>query len=233
MKRWAVFTVVVVAVSVCIVGSYAGIDLNSSVPRPGTLGLQPPSPSTDQSAPMAMPVYGAPPDSGPAPLDQNVVYAAIKAHPGLDKQLEQVGRGSRTEVEEWRRLQENLASTTAADNRSRLAREVQKQVAQELGLLRQIAEEEGAKKTVAAIDGVLMYRQYRLEKLNEQMQADRRNARTNATTTRSSRSRRSQNGGGSTGTEPRGRYAPSSRGTEGGAGGVEEEPVTPPTQGRR
>ena len=197
------------------------------------LGLQSSSRATNQSAAPATPVYPTPTDSAPAVLDPNVVYAAIKAHPGLDKQLEQVGKGSRTEVEEWRRLQESLASATAADNRSRLAREVQKQVALELGLLRQIAEEEGAKKTVAAIDGVLLYRQYRLEKLNEQMQADRRNARTNPTSAGSSRSRRSQNGGGSTGTEPRGRYAPSSRITEESAGGVEEETTIPPTQRRR
>jgi hypothetical protein len=196
------------------------------------LGLQSSSQAANQSAP-AMPAYPTPTDSAAAALDPNVVYAAIKAHPGLDKQLEQVGRGSRTEVEEWRRLQESLANATAADNRSRLAREVQKQVALELGLLRQIAEEEGAKKTIAAIDGVLLYRQYRLEKLNEQMQEDRRNARTNPTSAGSSRSRRSRTGGSSTGTEPRGRYAPSSRTTEWGAGGIEEEPVMPPMQGRR
>ena len=231
MKRWAIFTVVAVVVSACLVGSYAGININSSVPRPGMLGLQPSSQAANQSAP-AMPVYPTPTDSTPA-LDPNVVYAAIKAHPGLDKQLEQVGRGSRTEVEEWRRLQESLASATAMDNRSRLAREVQKQVALELGLLRQIAEEEGAKKTIAAIDGVLLYRQYRLEKLNEQMQEDRRNARANATSAGSSRSRRSRTGGSSTVTEPRGRYAPSSRITEESAGGVEEETATPPVQRRR
>jgi len=113
--------------------------------------------------------------------------------------MEQVGRGSKAEVIEWRRLQESLVSATAVDNRSRLGREVQKQVALELGFLRKIAEEEGAKKTVAAIDGVLLYRQYRLEKLNKQLQADRRAARANAGPARSSRTRRSRTGETSTG----------------------------------
>ncbi|MCJ7791363.1 MAG: hypothetical protein MUP49_02970, partial [Dehalococcoidia bacterium] len=53
------------------------------------------------------------------------------AYPGLDKELAQVGRGSRTEVAEWRKLQESLTSATAVDSRTRMTREVQKQVALE------------------------------------------------------------------------------------------------------
>jgi len=200
MKRWAIFTVIAVIVSVCLVSSYAGININSAVPRAGISGSQSSSRGTSQPAGTASRAYPVRTTTGPERLDPNVVYAAIKAYPGLDKQLVQVGRGSRTEVAEWRRLQESLASATAVDTRSRMTREVQKQVALELGFLRKIAEEEGAKKTVAAIDGVLLYRQSRLEKLNKQMQEDRRTARAEASSARSSRGRRSRTSETSTGT---------------------------------
>lgn len=190
MKRWAIFTVIGVVISVFLVSSYAGININSAVPRPGILGSQSSSRATSQPT-AARPVYPMQMDLAPALLDPNAVYAAIKAYPGLDKELEQVGRGSRTEVAEWRRLQESLANATAVDNRTRMTREVQKQVALELGLLRKIADEEGAKKTIAAIDGVLLYRQSRLEKLNKQLQEDQRQARVNASSAQSSRTRRS------------------------------------------
>jgi len=199
MKRWAIFTVIAVIVSVCLVSSYAGININSAMPRPGILGSQSSSRATSQPTATARSAYPVPRNSAP-PLDPNVVYAAIRAYPGLDKQLEQVGRGSRTEIAEWRRLQESLTSATAVDTRSRMTREVQKQVALELGFLRKVAEEEGAKKTIAAIDGVLLYRQSRLDKLNKQLQEDRREAKANASSTRSSRTRRSRTGGTSTGT---------------------------------
>jgi len=198
MKRWAIFTVIAVIVSVFLVSSYAGVNINSTVPLAGLSMSQSSSreaiqPAATARSAYAMPTYGAP------PLDPNVVYAAIKAYPGLDKELAQVGRGSRTEVTEWRRLQESLTSATAVDSRTRMTREVQKQVALELGFLRKIAEE-GAKKTIAAIDGVLLYRQSRLEKLNKQMQEDRREAKADTSSTRSSRTRRSRTGETSTGT---------------------------------
>ncbi len=234
MKRWTIFTVIAVIASVCLVSSYAGININSSVPRPGMLGSRSstpdpygqegsagtPSPYGSTSTP-----YGSPSMVEPSPLDPNKVVAAVRAFPGLEQELTKVGKGSRAEVTEWRRLQDNLASATAVDNRSRLGREVQKQVALELGLLRKIAEEEGAKKTIAAIDGVLLFRQSRLEKLNKQMQDDRRSAATSLRSSRTSGTR----GGGTTGSESSGRYAPSSRnGGQGeqGEAGVQEENTT-------
>jgi len=199
MKRWAIFTVIAVIVSVFLVSSYAGVNINSTVPLAGLSMSQSSSreaiqPAATARSAYAMPTYGAP------PLDPNVVYAAIKAYPGLDKELAQVGRGSRTEVTEWRRLQESLTSATAVDSRTRMTREVQKQVALELGFLRKIAEEEGAKKTIASIDGVLLYRQSRLDKLNKQLQEDRREAKADASSARSSRTRRSPTGETRTGT---------------------------------
>jgi hypothetical protein len=226
MKRWTIFTVIAVIVSVCLVSSYASIGINSSVPRPGMLGSRSstpdpygqegsagtPSPYGSASTP-----YGSPSMVEPSPLDPNKVFAAVRAFPGLEQELTKVGKGSRAEVAEWRRLQDNLASATAVDNRSRLGKEVQKQVALELGLLRKIAEEEGAKKTIAAIDGVLLFRQSRLEKLNKQMQDDRRSA---ATLLRSPRTSRMRGGAVGNESESSGRYTPSSR--NGGQGEQDE-----------
>jgi hypothetical protein len=164
----------------------------------------------------------------PPPLDPNKVAAAVRAFPGLEQELTRVGRGSRAEVTEWRRLQDSLESTSAVDNRTRLGREVQKQVAAELALLRKIAMEEGAKKTVAAIDGVLLYRQTRLEKLNKLLTEDRRNARTSATSTRTSRTRR---GSTATGTSPRSSRYRSQNSQDGTA--VQENTGTTTTRRRR
>jgi len=205
MRRWAVLTVVLVVLSAFFVSSYAGINVNSAVPRPGMMGQSSRSPYGDReparspydqsnTAGVARPAY---PGAAPVapPLDPNKVYAAIKAFPGLDKQLSQVGRGSRNEVTEWLRLQDSLADAVASDNRTRLSREIQKQVEQELAFLRKLATEEGAKKTVAAIDGVLLYRQSRLQKLSAKMEEDRRAARTRASSTRSPRGWTPRNGG--------------------------------------
>jgi hypothetical protein len=225
MKRWTIFTVIAVIASVCLVSSYAGININSSVSQQGIPGSRSSFPSSSRPAEAPASPYVGPNSMDPAPLDPNKVVAAVRAFPGLEQELTKVGKGSRAEVTEWRRLQDNLASATAVDNRSRLGREVQKQVALELGLLRKIAEEEGAKKTIAAIDGVLLFRQSRLEKLNKQMQDDRRSAATSLRSSRTSGTR----GGGTTGSESSGRYAPSSRnGGQGeqGEAGVQEENTT-------
>lgn len=195
MKRWKIPTVIVFILSVCLLSSYEAAGINSSVPRPRILDSRRPGQPPSRSAPT--PLQSAPTGAGAgsayarpstmAPLDPNKVAAAVRAFPGLEQELVRVGRGSKTEVAEWRRLQDSMESTTAVDNRARLGREVQKQVAAELALLRKIAMEEGAKKTVAAIDGVLLYRQSRLDKLNKQLMEDRRDARTSATSTRTRR----------------------------------------------
>ena len=208
MKRWTIFTVIAVIASVCLVSSYAGININSSVSQQGIPGSRSSFPSSSRPAEAPASPYVGSNSMDTAPLDPNKVFAAVRAFPGLEQELTKVGKGSRAEVAEWRRLQDNLASATAVDNRSRLGREVQKQVALELGLLRKIAEEEGAKKTIAAIDGVLLFRQSRLEKLNKQMQDDRRSA---ATLLRSPRTSRMRGGAVGNESESSGRYAPSSR----------------------
>ena len=113
-------------------------------------------------------------------MDPNKVRARIKAFPGLDKELRQAGGASKAESSEW--LKPDV------DNRARLATAVQKQVSVELELIRKIASEEGAKKTVAAIDGLLLDRETRLGQLVKKMEAERRTTRT-ARTTRTTQGR--------------------------------------------
>ncbi|MBN2136386.1 MAG: hypothetical protein JW720_01125 [Sedimentisphaerales bacterium] len=164
MKRWALFTLVMLVMSVCFVSSLSGISVNNAIPRAGINSSRPDSgragdpPAADSAS------YAAPQAYNAEKLDPNKVAAAIRAFPGLEQQLIDVGRSSRNEITQWLRP---VSST--ADNRSRLAREVQKQIEAELVFLRKVANEEGAKKTVAAIDGLMLVRQSRLEKLSEKM----------------------------------------------------------------
>lgn len=187
MKHRAVFTAIAVLISVYLVSSYAGISVNSSVSR----SLMPSSRAARQSAPAAAraPYPGAT-STGRAAMDPNKVAAAVRAFPGLEQELMKVSRGSRAEVTEWLR-----PISTTTDNRSRLAREVQKQVAIELDFLRKIANEEGAKKTAAAIDGIQLVRESRLKKLSEKMEEEKRSARREASLARTPRGRRSRASG--------------------------------------
>lgn len=187
MKRWTIFTVIAIIVSVCLVSSYAGISINSSVSRPGMYGSRPSSQDPYRQDGSASSPYVSLNNTGLAPLDPNKVAAAVRAFPGLEQELKKVGRGSRNEVTEWLRP---ISSTT--DNRSRLGREVHKQIAIELDFLRKTAIAEGAKKTAAAIDGIQLMRESRLKKLGEKMKEEKRSA------TRSKRTGRSRRGRGQT-----------------------------------
>jgi len=230
MKRWAILMLVLAVILVCLVGSYAGVPITSSMPRVDVVG--PRSPYGD-AAPARSPYGDADTDRSPyssatsptsperAPLDPNKVAAAVRAFPGLEKQLELVGKGSRNEVTEW------LRPVTSIDNRSRISREVQRQVAMELEFLRKIAEEEGAKKTVAAIDGVLLWRETRLERLTEMIQEEIRKSQSTGSG--------SVRGRTSSGYSPRGRTSSNRRGTTPENGAYQqEEPVQPePEPARR
>jgi hypothetical protein len=223
MKRWAILMAVVAVILVCLVGSYAGVPINGIVPRLDVGGARSPygnaerarSPygdaDTDRS-PYSSPT--GPTSPARAPLDPNKVAAAVRAFPGLEKQLELVGKGSRNEVAEW------LRPVTSMDNRARLSREVQRQVEMELELLRKIADEEGAKKTVAAIDGVLLWRETRLERLTEMIQEEiRKSQRTGSGSVR---------GRTSSAYSPRGRTSSNRVGTAPENGPYQqEEPVQP------
>jgi len=166
----------------------------------------------------------------PPPLDPNQVAAAVRSFPGLEQQLANVGRGSRTEVTEWLR-----PVSTTTDNRSRLAREVQKQVAIELEFLRKVALEEGAKKTVAAIDGIRLVRESRLEKLTEKMDEEARAAKSATSSTRSSRvsTSRTRRGSTSAATTSRSRYSTQNGSETGQQNGTAQNQTDTTTSTRR
>jgi len=102
--------------------------------------------------------------------DPNAIKGKIKEFEGLEKALANVTKGSQEETREW-------AQDTAADKVD-LAKAVQKQAIAEFVFIRKLAVEEGAQKTVAAIDGLLLDRQERfgkvLGKMLERTEAQRR-----------------------------------------------------------
>jgi hypothetical protein len=99
------------------------------------------------------------------------IRAKLKQFEGLEKGLEKINQKSKDEVGEWTlgigkkiRLDEDTL-----EDRIDLGRDVQRQVIRELVFLRGIAVKEGAKETAAAIEGVLLDRQRRYEKIFDEM----------------------------------------------------------------
>ena len=105
------------------------------------------------------------------------------------KSLTRLEQESKKEIREW--------MNRRVENRIALAKAVQKQVDAELKFLRKIAVEEGAEKTVQAIDQLLAARNKRFEKVIKKMQAEQKSDRMKAREERKGRrqdkdSRRSQ-----------------------------------------
>ena len=110
------------------------------------------------------------PRIGPDPLaDPNKVRARVRAIEGLEKALAELDRQSQSEIREW------LQKTT--DNRTILERAVERQVRAEFDLIRKLAVEEKAVKTVAAIDGMALNRQERAKKLLKKMEEEAKASR--------------------------------------------------------
>lgn len=107
--------------------------------------------------------------------DPNAIRAKLKKFEGLDTALEQANRKSQYEVEEWLsglgiggrkiRIDEDVL-----EDRMDLLEEAQEQVLEELVFIRKIAVEEGAGKTTAAVEGVLLARRERYKKIYDQME---------------------------------------------------------------
>jgi hypothetical protein len=101
--------------------------------------------------------------------DPNVVKAKIKTFEGLDKELKAVDRMGIRETRGWTARQSESSPI--------LAKAVYKQVEDELTFTRKIAVEENAAKTTAAIDGVMLIRNERFERLLKVMQEERKRLR--------------------------------------------------------
>jgi len=152
------------AVSALAVGPYGYRISPSAPPRVPTSPYpqQPAGPTLQRPVPPG-------PQAQPV-MDPNKVMAAIKAFEGLQQQLDRLEASSRNEVQEWLRQ-------STFDHRTQILRAVENQMRQELLLLRQLAAEEKANKTLAAIDGVLLQRQQRFRTIMERLQQQSRSQR--------------------------------------------------------
>ena len=167
MKRSVVLTVVLALVSLAFITIFAVSEgatpqvLQQQVPDPNHLleGLGLPE----------VPGITGPRTEPDLLADPNKIRAMVKSFEGLDKKLEELDRQSQDEMRGW--LQ------TSTDNRPVLERAMERQVREELDLIRKIAVEEKAVKTVAAIDGISLNRQERSRKLLKKMEEETKTSR--------------------------------------------------------
>ena len=115
--------------------------------------------------------------------DPNKVKDTLANFEGLEKQLEEVDKKSEDEIRQW------LQGDT--DNKIELTKEAHEQVWAEIMLIREFAVEENAAKTTAAIDGILLNRQERFDKINDRLNDKLQQEKKELRRTRSTRTRRS------------------------------------------
>jgi hypothetical protein len=113
--------------------------------------------------------------------DPNKIEAEIKAFEGLKKELDEFDKRGVDETHQW--LQKETG------NKMVLARDNHGNIMAELMFIRKLAVEEGAKKTTAAIEGLLLNRQQRFDKLVEKLKEERREEKQELKRDRSTRSR--------------------------------------------
>lgn len=94
--------------------------------------------------------------------DPNAVRAEIEKFKGLSGELAQINTESNKEIGEW--------TKGRLDDRLDLALAMQKQITAEFKFLRELAAKEGAAKTKAAIDGILLDRQQRFKGVMEELE---------------------------------------------------------------
>jgi hypothetical protein len=95
--------------------------------------------------------------------DPNAVRAKIEKFEGLGEALEQIDVESKDEISKW---------TLGREEKLDLALAVQKQITAEFKFLRELAIKEGAVKTTAAIDGILLDRQKRFKDVIEKLEKE-------------------------------------------------------------
>jgi len=101
--------------------------------------------------------------------DPNEIKSRIKTFDGLEKELKLVTDKSQNELRSW--------PQSRYDNRTALARYVDKQVEEELQYVRKVAVKESAKKTTEAIDNLLKSRKERFTKVNRELLQQKREMR--------------------------------------------------------
>jgi hypothetical protein len=95
--------------------------------------------------------------------DPNAVRAEIENFEGLGQALKRIDVGSKDEISKW---------TLGREEKLDLALAVQKQITAEFNFLRELAVKEGAAKTTAAIDGILLDRQERFKDVIEKLEKE-------------------------------------------------------------
>ncbi|MHC4623723.1 MAG: hypothetical protein ACYS4W_07455 [Planctomycetota bacterium] len=97
--------------------------------------------------------------------DTNAVRTSLKEFKGLGKEVGDLSKSGERVTREWAR--------GAVEDRMGLAESVHEQAVKELTLIRKLAMEEGALKTTAVIDNLLLARQERYGKTLDRMEAER------------------------------------------------------------
>lgn len=100
--------------------------------------------------------------------DPNVIRTKVESFEGLSDELRQLDAESREEIREW---------TRRSDERLELLQATQRQTTMELDFLRKLSVEEGAEKTTAAIDAILLDRQERYEPVTERLEREKERLR--------------------------------------------------------
>jgi hypothetical protein len=120
--------------------------------------------------------------------DPKVINDRIKAFAGLEEELANIEQQSDMEITEWINGLEEITTD--------IVKTVYEQIGEEYEFVKKQADEEKADKTTTAIDGLILYRSVRFEKIVEKMQEEemRREAVESRRGSRSRRSTRSRTG---------------------------------------
>jgi len=165
MKRLIISMSILLTASLGLMAAFAQTTVNPSrlVPAPNQ-----PTVSADVEPNKTTPAPE--PKSETDPLaDPNKIESAIKAFEGLQEELDELNKNSAGETRQW--LQKETG------NRIPLAKDNHEHIMDELMFIRKLAVEEGAKKTTAAIDGLLLNRQRQFDKLIKKFQEERQQER--------------------------------------------------------
>ncbi len=159
MKRFVILALVLLAGSFCIMAAFAGTTNNSSQPSSALKQAT----DTEGKDPNTT-IDARPKTEADILADPNEIESAIKEYEGLDRQLTELKRRSGDEIRQW--------FGKEGDNRTVLARAAYENVTEEMMFIRKLAVEEGAKKTIAAIDGLLLSRHERFDRIIERLQEE-------------------------------------------------------------
>ncbi|MGD2095837.1 MAG: ankyrin repeat domain-containing protein [Phycisphaerales bacterium] len=150
----------------------------------------------------------------------NEIRARIRSFGGLENELNEVAQKSRTEVRQWKQIR--------IDNRTSLARSVQRQYEGELGLIRKVATGENAQRTTETVDNILSTVEEQYGDIGRELLVQRREQRQTQTQTQTQTNTRS---GGRTRTPRGSRGQSSQRGRA--AGTSESDPYSRATSNPR